>query len=213
MIDITPLFCYTFHKMIYCGDKRMRWLKRNLAPLVVLGSNMMLSIAVLGLFAYVQRVQSDLDAVMRVFYLPRVTTDEVESAIGGTNAPDFRLLSTDESEIRLSDYIGTSSVLIAFTSVTCPYCKQVYPSLNTFAQRYPGIQVLVISRGEPSENVDLVSEHSLSFPVLNYTDEVGRSYVVPGTPFFYAIDKEGVIRRVGYGNSLADLEHLAAAIR
>ena len=45
-------------------------------------------------------------------------------------------------------------------------------------------------------------------PVSGWDDEVRGDYQVPGTPFFYVIDGEGVIANAGFAGTLEQLEAL-----
>jgi len=67
----------------------------------------------------------------------------------------------------------------------------------------------MISRGTTDENRQLVEEQGFGFPVLTWQDTVAREYQVPGTPFFYVIDREGVIVNAGFAGTLEQLEALA----
>ena len=56
------------------------------------------------------------------------------------------------------------------------------------------MQVVMISRGEPSENRKKVKEHGLTFPVvLQQRWEISRRYGMFATPMAYLIDEAGVI--------------------
>jgi len=49
--------------------------------------------------------------------------------------------------------------------------------------------------------------------VSGWDDEVMVDYQVPGTPFFYVIDGEGVIVSKGFANTLEQLKELVRAGR
>ncbi|MBC8254987.1 MAG: hypothetical protein H8E35_13320 [Ardenticatenia bacterium] len=67
---------------------------------------------------------------------------------------------------------------------------------------------MMISRGPVEENRQLVEEQGFDFPVLAWDDAVARDYQVPGTPFFYVIDREGMIANTGFAGTLEQLEVL-----
>jgi hypothetical protein len=72
----------------------------------------------------------------------------------------------------------------------------------------------MISHGSAEENRQLVQEQSFAFPVLpvsGWDDEVMVGYRVPGVPFFYVIDGEGVIVNKGFANTLEQLKQLVKA--
>jgi len=87
----------------------------------------------------------------------------------------------------------------------------MWPHLKTFSEREEGIQTVMISHGTADENRQLVEEQGFDFPVLAWDDAVVREYQIPGTPFFYVIDQEGMIANAGFANTPEQLEALVAA--
>ena len=87
----------------------------------------------------------------------------------------------------------------------------MYPHLIAFSENRPDIQVVMISQGSAEENQQLAQEQGFAFPVLpvsGWDDEVMVDYQVPGTPFFYVIDREGVITSKGFANTLEQVKEL-----
>ncbi|MEA3338429.1 MAG: hypothetical protein U9R15_00540 [Chloroflexota bacterium] len=68
----------------------------------------------------------------------------------------------------------------------------------------------MISHGTVEENRQLMEEQGFDFLILTWDDGVFKDYQVPGTPFFYVIDGEGVIANAGFAGTLEQLEALAA---
>jgi methylamine dehydrogenase accessory protein MauD len=128
----------------------------------------------------------------------------------GVPAPELALETPDGEPVDLREFQG-SQLLVMFSSVTCPACQTMYPELALFAERNPQVPVLMISNGTPDENRTVAAEHDLGVTMAQWDDRVAHSYQVPGTPFFYVIDGEGVIRRSGFASTAADLEELAAS--
>ena len=68
------------------------------------------------------------------------------------------------------------------------------PSPQRAARPTVGINLVIISRGEPGENRAKVKEHGLTFPVvLQQGWEISRLYAMFATPSGYFIDEQGVI--------------------
>jgi hypothetical protein len=66
--------------------------------------------------------------------------------------------------------------------------------LEKFHREEPELELVMVSRGEPTENRAKVKEHGLSFPVaLQQGWEVSRLYAIFATPAAYLIDQEGVV--------------------
>ncbi|WP_242158394.1 peroxiredoxin family protein [Aestuariivivens sediminis] len=88
-------------------------------------------------------------------------------------APDFELLSTEGTPIRLSDYSG-QVVVLHIATTWCPYCNAEAPYLEQLSRDYKdrGVVVLIIDVKEPKALVQekWVQQHQLSFPVVLDTD-------------------------------------------
>ncbi|MFQ6100846.1 MAG: hypothetical protein ACE5OS_06375 [Anaerolineae bacterium] len=68
----------------------------------------------------------------------------------------------------------------------------------------------MISHATVEENRQLMEEQGFDFPVLTWDDGVFEDCHVPGTPFFYTIDGDGVIANAGFADTLEQLEALVA---
>jgi len=93
---------------------------------------------------------------------------------------------------------------------------EMYPHLRAFSESQPDVQVVMISQGSTEENRQLAQMQGFAFPVLpvlDWGDRVMVDYQVPGTPFFYVIDRGGVIASRGFANTLEQLKELARAGR
>ncbi|HTL55014.1 MAG TPA: sulfotransferase domain-containing protein [Candidatus Limnocylindrales bacterium] len=112
----------------------------------------------------------------------------------GTSAPEFRLPRVEGGGLSLAELRGRV-VLLVFSSPNCGPCNNLAPRLEAFHQQEPGLELVMISRGEPAENRDKVKEHGLTFPVLLQRHwEVSRDYATFVTPVAYLIDTDGIIR-------------------
>jgi peroxiredoxin len=111
----------------------------------------------------------------------------------GTPAPSFRLPRLDGGELSLEEYRGRR-VLLVFSDPHCGPCDQLAPRLERLSRRTPGVQVLMVSRGEAEANRAKAAEQGLTFPiVLQKQWEISRAYAMFATPIAYLIDEEGVI--------------------
>jgi len=111
----------------------------------------------------------------------------------GTLAPEFRLSDLDGREVSLSDHRGRT-VLLVFSDPHCGPCDALLPKLAESARATPGVQVLMVSRGERKENRKKAERHGIDFPVLLQKKwEVSKAYQAFGTPTGYFIDEEGRI--------------------
>ena len=128
----------------------------------------------------------------------------------GAPAPAFSLKSSSGTAVSLHDFEGP--VLLVFSSTTCPACSRMYPVLQQFHEANQEVPLVMISKGSEQEHRTMIEEESLTFPVLEWREDVASAYRVPGTPFFYAVDMNRVVVRAATASSLEQLEALAAAL-
>lgn len=184
--------------------------KANILVLMLMGIIILLMVAIVGLFIHMNRLQNLILASLQA----EKAVGEIGLAVG-TSAPTFALHDIDGSMVSLQDFAG-QKILLGFSSIQCPACAQMYPELEAFSRRRHDIQVVLISRGTLKENQRLVEEQGFDFPVLTLTQddwEIGQDYEVPGTPFFYVIDEQGIICGANFANSQEHLESLVNGCR
>jgi cytochrome c biogenesis protein CcmG/thiol:disulfide interchange protein DsbE len=174
--------------------------------LMLMAIVILLMVAIAGLFLRMMQLQGQVLAALESF---QVVSSPGEGLEVGTRAPNFALNDTEGQTVALADLTG-QRVLLAFSSTHCPACKEMYPHLKAFSENPPEIQVVMISRGSAEENRQLMAEQGFDFPVLAWEDAMAGDYQVPGTPFYYAIDGEGIIVSKGFANSLEQLHELVA---
>ena len=111
----------------------------------------------------------------------------------GTIAPSFTLPRLDGGELSLSDYAGRP-VLLVFSDPDCGPCNVVAPRLEEMARKSPGVNVVMVSRGDAERNRSKVAEFGLTFPVVLQDQwKLSREYAKFATPIAYLIDAEGRI--------------------
>lgn len=125
----------------------------------------------------------------------------------GTVAPDFSLPDPAAgSQVRLSDCMGESGLLVAFLCNHCPYVRHIRQGLADFAREYQarGISVVGISSNDaenypedsPEKMVEEAKSAGYTFPYLyDESQEVAKSYGAACTPDFFLFD---VDRRLVY---------------
>ncbi|HDQ72506.1 MAG TPA: redoxin domain-containing protein [Chloroflexi bacterium] len=182
--------------------------KTNMLLLMLMGIVILLMVAIIGLFLRMNQLQQ---AVLGALASspPMVSEQEMGLEIG-TEAPAFTLSDTNGTTVSLADFAG-QKVLLAFSSIHCSACKETYSHLKAFSENRDNVQVVMISLGATRENRQLVEEQGFIFPVLTasgWNDPVMEGYKVPGTPFFYVIDREGRIVNADFGNTLEKLASL-----
>lgn len=167
---------------------------------MLIGIVILLMVANMGLFFRMNQLQGEVLKALEPIksFLP---PQPIEN---GSRPPNFSLISTDGNEVSLQDFQGHRLLLI-FSSVSCPVCAEIWPQLNSLDAGDSSIQFLMISKGSMEENTELKMDHEFTFPVLNWDDTVANEYQVPGTPFAYLIDEDGVIAGSGFAGTKEDI--------
>ena len=115
----------------------------------------------------------------------------------GTPAPDFSLPDLSGKERSLSEYRG-KRVLLVFSDPDCGPCDSLAPDLVTMDRRgrRNGLQLVMVSRGDPEANRAKARRHGYTFSILLQRSwEVSKAYEMFATPVAYLIDEAGVIAR------------------
>lgn len=127
-------------------------------------------------------------------------------------APDFKLYNTDGKVVQLSTYKGQAVVLV-FWATWCDICAEEMPKLNALYKKNPGKFAVVpvhMDPGVPSNQIiGWVKDHGWAFPALldapsggervDSVRKVVSNYRVLGTPTFFFIDKNGVLKAYNPG--------------
>jgi thioredoxin-dependent peroxiredoxin len=132
----------------------------------------------------------------------------------GDRAPDFALADQDGKMVRLSDYRGKRSVVLAF------YLRASTPGWTKELKAYQGdiagfnaarAQVIGISLDSRERNRKFAQEIGATFPLLSDTEKTAaRAYGVLNFTHLFAnrvtfvIDREGVIRHIDRGSEALD---------
>jgi thiol-disulfide isomerase/thioredoxin len=132
------------------------------------------------------------------------TKEEISISVG-LKAPDFNLVDTDKKVYSLKQLKG-KIIFLEFWSVSCPFCKQILPQVNSLIRKNVGKDFVALAIAR-EENRDEIEAHLKQYPrnasVIPNEKATWRTYdsqVI--TPTYYLIDKEGVVRFSGYGASL-----------
>ncbi len=173
--------------------------KTNILLSVLLIITILLMIAIIGLFIQMNQLQNKVIA--------QLSAQEFEGQeIGiklGTEVPELELFNLAGDKVTLRDFRG-DWVLLGFTSINCSVCGTTYPHIKEFNESREDVQIVLVSQGSYEETKKMVRDQGFSFPVLILDDnefEVIQKFQVPGTPFFYLIDKNGEVRSLGFVNT------------
>jgi peroxiredoxin len=130
----------------------------------------------------------------------------------GTPAPDFRLPDPSGRVVSLSDFPGSSALLVGFICNHCPYVKHLRAGLAQLARDYQskGVAVVGINSNDvenyPADSPARMAEEAkaagYTFPYLHdATQQVAKNYKAACTPDFFVFDKD---RRLVYRGQFDD---------
>jgi peroxiredoxin len=154
-----------------------------------------------------------------LFPVPASNTVELGQITMDFKLPDM----TNGQQIRLSDYRGNQSVLLAFTRIFtekqyCPFC---YPHIKELNERYEefqqrGVEVLLITSTDEIQSQTVVRDLGLKMPLLSdprcwvfRAYKVGQALGAP-LPAQFVLDKQGRLR---YKHLFSFLDHNASIER
>ncbi len=124
----------------------------------------------------------------------------------GTQAPGFRLPSSDKKPVSLDDFKDAKAFLVVFLCNHCPYVKHIRHELARLGKEFQdkGVAVVGISSNDvvshPDDSPEMMvkekAEVGYTFPYLyDESQEVAKAYKASCTPDFYVFDKD---RKLAY---------------
>ncbi|MDP9301508.1 MAG: peroxiredoxin family protein [Actinomycetota bacterium] len=112
--------------------------------------------------------------------------------------PPFELPDVDDAVIRLEDFEGRRMLLVNW-STTCGFCEAIVEDLAKLQPRLEkrGVDVVLVSRGDPEENRRMVEGHGLRARILLQPGEIGMidAFARTGTPAAYLVDEHGRVAK------------------
>jgi hypothetical protein len=123
---------------------------------------------------------------------------EVFPQVDGMNVEANQLIHHNES-----------SSVIFITSANCDSCKALYPVVVEFADKHPGLNIVLLVRGEQEEAVAITNKHEMRFAVVGMDKEfMADTLKTMFTPFAYFADETGIIQSKGLIFTYAQIETL-----
>lgn len=128
---------------------------------------------------------------------------------------DFKVTSSENKTVRLSDFKGKKPVMVFFAASWCTYCKEEMPDIQKLYEKYGSkVQFMIIdavgASGETRADFEkLVSASGYTFPVYYDEGQIAQaSFSVSSFPQTFPVSKDGKIQDVIIGASgYASLEN------
>lgn len=115
----------------------------------------------------------------------------------GARAPNFTLPDVRGGEVSLEQYRGWP-VLLVFTDPHCGPCDELAPMLARLHRQHSQkkVALVVVGRGDPTENRRKAEEHGLDCPVvLQRSWELSKQYGLFAVPAAFLISTDQLIVR------------------
>jgi len=120
----------------------------------------------------------------------------------GDTAPDFALKTTDNRDIKLSDYRG-KNIILNFWATWCGPCRYEMPALQTIHENWSkaDVVVLAVNVQDGFDNARLYAKtNGLTFTIpVDIPGKVAEQYGARGLPTSFIIDSDGVIKSIKIG--------------
>ena len=140
-----------------------------------------------------------------------------DSALDGSVAPDFGLKALDGTEVKLSNYRGKKTVVLAFWASWCGPCRMEMPLLESFYRKNRGhnVELLAVSIDrDPGAARRYAEANRLPFPVLlDDSNQAAEAYQAYGIPVVFVVGSDGKVRHSHTGLDPSIAEVLAAEVR
>lgn len=145
---------------------------------------------------------------MLIFFLLSLSISGLSYA--SAQAPDFYLRGKEDNVYTLSGFKGKPLILFFF-SFTCGHCERAMPIVKGLYSKADGkYNILGIVYGTPKNDLKNKSiEAGIEFPLAVGTKTVSKDYKVSGTPYFWVIDPDGILKDRFVGEEGADILRLA----
>ena len=118
--------------------------------------------------------------------------------------PDFKLPDTTGKNVILQELLGKGPVLIDFWADYCKPCKDAMPQLNTLAEKYDSLTVVMISidapKNLPKAKNYLKSKNYKFITLFDSEKTLAKKLGVTNPPHTFILNKTGeiVYSHIGY---------------
>ncbi len=105
---------------------------------------------------------------------------------------DVRLSAVEGAPVSLASLQG-KPVVLYFWATWCTACKATSPTVSSFAERHPDVQVLGVAVDDPAAVRDYLSTTPRSFRAFVDDGSVAKRFDVRAFPTTYALDRQGKV--------------------
>lgn len=159
----------------------------------------------------------DPNLIRRSFLVPLLLV-AVTLAIGGEEAPDFKLPNLRNKQVALSGLLKKGPVLLDFWATWCKPCLKSFPVLESWHRKYgeKGLVVVGINEDGPRNSAKIkpfVRSLKVTFEILvDANNDVMRRFRVQNLPTTILIASDGTILARSVGYTAEEMEKLEAKV-
>jgi peroxiredoxin len=147
---------------------------------------------------------------------PSETFRQIREIKVGEQAPDFKLVDTHDSLVKLSDFRGKKNIVLAMNrSFVCPFCRRHMARLSHDYQEFVNRETEILILGPNDEDSFKRIWKMEKLPMIGLADpgsKIADLYQqevnllkLGRMPALLVIDKQGIIRFIHYAQSMADI--------
>jgi peroxiredoxin len=171
----------------------------NVAVLVLVILQLLILVLLAGIVYQLFQQQGRL--ILQVESLEQMIPDTVDAQAAGpprgipvaAPIPPFELPDVDGTVVRLEDFRERRLLLVNW-STTCGFCEAIVEDLAKLQPQLEkrGVDVVLVSRGDPDENRRMVAGSGLTARILLQPGEgMIEAFARTGTPAAYLVDEHG----------------------
>lgn len=126
----------------------------------------------------------------------------------GVQVPAFVATRQNGDTFRLEDMRG-QRCLLAFVSPDCSACSGAIKAIGSVQQEEYDLAIVVVSSAEAQKNERYAREYAVQLPIWSIPLSLAMEvYRIPGVPFVFVLDVNGVIRAKGSVNQKEQLQEV-----
>jgi len=129
----------------------------------------------------------------------------------GEAAPKIAAPTLGDAVVNIGGALAPGAMqLLFFVAPTCPVCKKLLPTAQSFAET-EGLDLVLVGDGDAEEHRKMAARFGIPYERFVNSSEVGRTFQVGKLPHAVLISELGIILAQGLVNTREHLESLIVA--
>lgn len=126
----------------------------------------------------------------------------------GKVIPNILGYTEDSAKVNVDEYRNNKTVLLNFTATYCGPCWATYKPMNELQEKYrESLEIIVIhldsdfAKWERLAEKYKVKSSLTSIWTSDMKQDIFDSFQIDGFPYFFLVDKEGIVKDCWFGNN------------